>query len=172
MRELYKIGDFVKYTGDYSTMDAIRRNEDIAKIILLKKTEAYWFVGLQLNKNETKISCLVDLIRPIATDDIHLRKLGFKEHQLQPKGKYFERDGILISGIAISIPKNNYLFSSGFCLGDLTNLSKDEIQLHIKDGAIDVKSFYSKYPGLNNINDIFEILKNKGLEVDEKSVIS
>jgi hypothetical protein len=169
---IYKENDLVKYIGDYTTMEPIRRNEDFAKIFKIDKTESYWIVTLDLITSSTRIMCILSSIRPISTEEIHLIKLGFNEVSLDNGKKYFERDGVMLTSIAITFNQINFTFISGLCIGDLQNLSHIDIEKFLVDDKFNVEKFYSIYPSVQNINQLFAEIASKKWNFDIKSICS
>lgn len=171
MREPYKNGDFVKYVGNLN-MEPTRSNENTARIIKLNKHENYWLVDLEFISTGEKISCVVDVIRPILTEDIHLQKLGFEAVIDENRYKYYIKNGTILSSINIGIFPVQFMFRSSLCFGDLRNLSQEEMQKYVVNGEIDANLFNNDYPSLYNVNDLFEILESKGFVFDSKEIIS
>ena len=160
---MYKKNDIVKYTGDYD------RNEDYAQISTLHKHEDYWAVDLYLLNGKDRLSCLIDKIRPVQTEEIHLSRLGFKAIT-HGNGKYFERDGVLITSVALLFPGSKFTFISGLCIGDLRNLSKEEIESFIVKDEFNIETFYSKYPSVQNINQLFAEIASRKWPFDIQSI--
>lgn len=168
---IYKEKDFVKYIGDYTTMEPIRRNEDFAQIVEIDKNESYWVVTLDLITSTSRIKCLLSSIRPISTEEIHLIRLGFNEVLLDNGKKYFQRDGIMLTSIGITFSQINYTFISGLCVGDLRNFTNTDIEKFIVNGKFNVEKFYSIYSSVQNINQLFAEIASKKWDFDFKSII-
>lgn len=169
---MIKENDFVKYTGDYTTLDPIRRNEDFAQVISFLQDENYSMVTLHLVTLNQKLMCSTNLIRTIDTEEKHILRLGFKEVNFSDGKRYFERDGVIISSVIIQFPSIRYFFVSGLCIGDLRNLSQEEIESYLTEGEFDPKKFFSVYPSVHNLNRLFDEIKSKKWGFDIKSICS
>ncbi len=165
-------GDFVRYEGDSTSLDPLRRNETIAKIISSVKNEDEWRVLLEVNASES-ISCPINFVRPISTDKIHLKRLGFEEIVVDDKKRYVNNLGITISGMGggITIGNNTSYFVTGYCLGDLTNIKNTEMQNYINNEGFDKNAFNMVYPNLNNINSVFRVLEENGVVFDKREIL-
>tara|TARA_B100000378_G_C18019196_1_gene403551 strand:- start:186 stop:710 length:525 start_codon:yes stop_codon:yes gene_type:complete len=172
MREdIYSVNDYVKYIGDYSTLDPIRRNESYAQIIMLKKYEQYWLVGLRLLESNEKISCIIDKIRPIETEEKHLKILGFKIDK-EKFQKYYFKNGITISSIGLKTLNkySNSIFYSGLCIADFSDKEMKYFEKFYNGDEIDIKKFFNEYPSVNNINNLFLEIGKKW-KINEEEII-
>lgn len=171
MRDIYKKGDYVKYVGNGATTISLFREEDYAKIVDIFKHNEYWAVTLDLLKSKEKISCLVDVIRPIETNANHLKKLNFKEIKFD-SSKYYQLEDIIISSVGIQTHHNSY-FISGLCIGNTSIISPLDLAKFVIDGEFNIKSFFEIYPSVNNINQLFDYLKRfDNLIIDELEILN
>lgn len=169
--EIYKIGDYVEYVGDYTTLDQVRRTPDIAKILVIRKFENIWIVTVELMKSKQKISFDVSFIRPILLQEKHLLELGFVKFPNSGKGEYFLKNGLYISSIVISIPVAHLFYLSGFTLVNDRIFEGFNIDEFINSDDIEnvfkAKEFREQYPSIDNVNKLFRLLKEKEVVSDE-----
>jgi len=173
-KAIYEIGDYVKYGGDYSTLDEIRREKSFAKILDIKKFDYYWLAGIELIPSKKKISCVIDRIRPIDTSEQYLKEIGFVEKTNQAGKKAFVMNDTVISSLAINIlhKHSNSVFISGFCIADFRNHEIIDFEKYKEDDFINAQKFYSDFKNANNINDLLQYLKKeKGLKIDSEKII-
>lgn len=152
MREIYKEKDFVQYVGKlHSKYDYSK--EIVAQIGNINKYDKFSSVELTIIQPLEKIDCLVDLIRPIFTEKKHLINLEFSEID-KDNSTIYKLGDLTISRSSVKIPQN--YIDLGFCLGDLSSLTSDEVirKYLNKDSDFNFEKFYEDYPNLNNINDL------------------
>lgn len=173
---MYKTNDYVKYKGDCSTTDSIRRNEDVAKILFVRKNHPHYWVGLELLTSKENISCSIDKITTIETNLDHLTAIGFQIDDADSNNKLFVLGDVIISSIGLDyITKENMgiIFISGFCIGNLLTLNESNHTAYIEGDIFNVKKFYDDFPSVNNINDLFEFLKEKAkIDINIEEIIS
>lgn len=168
----YQEGEYVKYTGDYSIKEGPLRNEAIGQIVEFKELFGRERVFLSLIEGKQEIWCDYDKLRPISTTILHLEKAGFKTEELgNEKVKRFVLGPIIISGVLYRTADHKYVFSSGFCLGDLTHPKAINWKKYRTNGDFDVQLFYGDFPSLNNINSLFEILDRYSIRHEKELIL-
>ncbi|WP_158977371.1 hypothetical protein [Cellulophaga sp. L1A9] len=174
-KSLYEVGDYVKYGGDYSTLDETRREKGFAKILNIKKFDYYWLVGLELVKSKDKISCVIDRIRPIDTSEKCLKEIGFEGEIDNAGKKAYVMNDIIISSMCINIlhKYSKSVFISGFCIADFRNNEMIDFEKYKEDDFINAQKFYSDFKNVNNLNDLLNYLESeKGIDIDKEKIIS
>lgn len=161
LNTMFKEGDFVKYCGS----EVFEPKPVWAKIIEFKTTEENCWVGLMLENSDEKISVRCHEIRSIDVEERHLVALGFRVEGDREK-VYVKSDELKISMCGINDVANNAMFFSGFCVGDFRNF--DPQACFDSDGILNKKMFYSVFPSVNNINDLFKYLAGIGIVIEDK----
>ncbi len=162
MKERFKINDYVVYDGDGTALEPKRRNKDYAKIIERKKIGDIDYVGLQLFSLKEKISCPLSQIRDIETTRLHLINLGFEEKKLTKGAFSYRKNELVIT---------HCLF--GYWQGDIENIGDNEIKKYIINNEWNVANFFTDFPNLNNVNDLFDIIEmNEKVIIDREKIIN
>lgn len=167
---MFKKNDFVKYLGDFSTMDPIRREPDFAQIFDIIDNDSYWTVVVDLISSNKRIMCSVNNIQSISTNEEHLYRLGFKDVKNGEKTIYYIKDNFMISSIGISLPYKNYMFISGLCIGDLGHITGNIDEFLDGDEFVPAK-FYKKYPSVHNLNDLITEIASLRWDYDVKFLL-
>ena len=170
-RKLYLIDDYVFYIGNHAFLDPLLREQAIGRLLKLNKKQDFWEVELEISTVD-KLFSVIDLIRPIFTEETHLRKLGFK--LVNGKNPFFEKDGIIITRQVVEVidPSGKRVQNDlGFCLIDPRQLSIDILQSYILDGEFNISDFYKTYESMLNLNDVFKVVKDKNIEFNEREIL-
>lgn len=164
--DFYNVNDYVKYVGDYSTLDPIKRNADFAKILEIQKYDDVWMVIIELLKTKEKVLIDISFIRPLLLEERHLINLGFNKLPNNEDPEYFSKRGIYISSIVITL--NNFIYISGFSLVN-ENIFRDfDIRNYIdKENVFQAKKFRKDFPPLDNLNKLIKLLKSQELISEE-----
>lgn len=157
MREIYKEKDYVQYVGKLNS-NHDHSKDVIAQIDNLDKYSKFWNVELTVIQPVEKVYCLVDLIRPIFTKKEHLMNLEFLEVEKE-NSTIYTLGNLVVSSSTVKIPQKRQFIDLGFCLGDLSTLTSDEVMKKYvdKDFNFDFEKFYNEYTNLNNINDLIQL---------------
>lgn len=158
-RDVYKIGDYVKYIG--YEMSGI--NCETARIIQLKKQEDYWWVDVELLASNEKFCTDVSKLRILPLEEKHLLSLGFQKYPNEDYFRCYKLNNIYISSISIQLDQINYSFISGFCYVTSDLFNKIDVNNLIENGEFNIQNFNELYPSLYNLNDLIEILISRNM---------
>lgn len=174
-KQLYQIGDYVKYGGDYSTLNETKREKGFAKILNIKKFNHYWSVHIELIESKNKVYCIIDKIKPIDLSEKHLKEIGFNK-EIDNKGNHaFVMNDVVISSLVYNIihEYSKSVFVSGFCVTDFRNNESINFEKYKEDNFINVEKFYSDFKSVNNVNDLINYLEfEKGIDINKEKIIS
>jgi len=158
MRDTYKEKDFVNYVGHNPSSYG---NTNIAQIDSLIEGENYWEFQLTVIEPYEKVYCMANLIRPIFTEAEHLLNLGFVEETATPKTRVFRLGELIVSSFYLYIPELHLHFNSGFCLGNVSEITLETFRgEYLKSNEVDFSALHETFPTLANLNDlIYEYVK-------------
>ncbi|WP_345200251.1 hypothetical protein [Chryseobacterium ginsengisoli] len=156
----FKENDFVRYMGK-PTWEYDPTKEIIAQIYKIDSQFSSLIIGTN------KIDSPINLLRPITSVKEHLENLGLVAEQ-KVNFTIYSLGSLKISSITIIIPQN--FINLGFCLGDVSTLSDEEIikKYFDEDLNFNKEKFNDDYPDLNNLNDlIYEYSKYFDFKIDK-----
>lgn len=166
----YEVGDYVRFEGNGASPIEILRNPDTAQIEGFGNDVGNGErVNIFLLTSQQSVWCDFRDIRPIMTNEQYLQKLGF-ESDIVNNVKRFRRGGLTITGGIIRTPATTYLLN--YCVADFS-VQPLNINPYLKeDGRLNLEAFFSDYPFVSNLNDLFSFMESQGIEIDKAAIVS
>jgi len=165
---LFTEGDFVRYTGNYAVVAGALREPGIGRIEEFEVFNGVERIYLFLHDRNEHIWCDYDKIRGIETEEKHLLACGYSVEMVGQRKRY-RRGGSVISSGLFYIHHLGQWILTGYCVADFTNVVVLDKYLH-EPTRFDIHLFYQDFPWVNNLNDLFDYLKEQGIELNWNTI--
>ncbi|OJW34083.1 MAG: hypothetical protein BGO54_05280 [Sphingobacteriales bacterium 46-32] len=165
---LFTEGDFVRYTGDYAVVAGALREPGIGRIEEFQVLNGVEKIYLFLHDRNEHIWCDYDKIRCIETEEKHLLACGYTVEMAEQRKRYRRGGSVISSGLLYIHPLRQWILT-GYCVTDFTGVVALDKYLH-DPTRFDIHLFYQDFPGVNNLNDLFDYLNGLHLQLNWEAI--
>jgi hypothetical protein len=165
--KLINEGDYVRYLGNYGVMSGPLREAGVGRIEEFEEFNGMERIYLFLPDRNQHIWCDYERLRSVETKDMHLLASGFEPDLVNERKRYL-RGNLIISGGLISLYGIGQHILTGYCVADFT--AGINLDNYIQKEVFNIAEFYTDFPSVNNINELFNVLRKRDVMLDWDSI--